>query len=388
MTLRQWLPLLGITLSAFIFNTSEFMPIGLLTDIATDFHMSESGAGSLITIYAYVVMAMSLPLMMIFSRCPLRPLLLGVITLFAVCQVLSGIATGYYTLLAARIGVACAHSIFWSIAAPVAVRIVPEKYQATAMGMVVTGTSIAMIFGLPLGRSIGLLAGWRSTFLCLAVVSFIALAYLAILLPKVSGNAPFNLSDLPKIYKNPVLNGLFLISLLIPTAYFTSYSYIEPFLLQIGQFSDNWVTTILTIFGAAGLLGSYLFSHLYNAHRYSFLPMSIGLIMMALCLLLPASSSLYTILPLSILWGIAVTAFNVTGQAEVIQSTDSATAPVAMSVLSGIYNLGIGSGTWLGGTICSHLSIAYIGYAGAAIAFTGLLFCLFFMIPAMKKYKR
>ena len=388
MTLRQWLPLLGITLSAFIFNTSEFMPIGLLTDIAKDFQMTESGAGSLITIYAYVVMAMSLPLMMIFSRCPLRPLLLGVITLFAVCQVLSGIATGYYTLLASRIGVACAHSIFWSIAAPVAVRIVPEKSQATAMGMVVTGTSIAMIFGLPLGRSIGLLAGWRSTFLCLAVVSFVALAYLAVLLPKVSGNAPFNISDLPQIYKNPVLPGLFLLSLLIPTAYFTTYSYIEPFLLQVGHYPDNWVTVILTIFGAAGLLGSYLFSHLYNAHRYSFLPMSIGLIMASLFLLLPASGSLYTIIPLSILWGISVTAFNVTGQAEVIQSTDSATAPVAMSILSGIYNLGIGSGTWLGGSICTYFSIAYIGYVGAALAFLSLLYCLFCMIPAMKKYKR
>ncbi len=387
MTLKQWLPLLGMTLSAFIFNTSEFMPIGLLTDIATDFDMTESGAGSLITIYAYVVMAMSLPLMMIFSRCPLRPLLLAVMALFAICQVLSAMATGYYTLLAARIGVACAHSIFWSIAAPIAVRIVPSKFQATAMGMVVIGTSIAMIFGLPIGRFIGLLAGWRSTFLCVAVISFIALAYLTLLLPKVSGNAPFNISDLPKIYKNPILPGLFLLNFLLPTAYYTGYSYIEPFLLQVGHFPDNWITWILTLFGAAGLIGSYLFSHLYNAHRYSFLPLSIGLVMLALFLLLPASSHIYTIIALSIFWGISVTAFNVTGQAEVIQATDSATSPVAMSILSGIYNLGIGSGTWLGGAICSHLSIAYIGYAGAAIALSGLLFCIFFMIPAMKKYK-
>lgn len=385
MTIKQWLPLLGMTLSAFIFNTSEFMPIGLLTDIANDFHMSESGAGSLITIYAYVVMAMSLPLMMIFSRCPLRPLLLGVIALFACCQVLSSIASGYYMLLAARIGVACTHSIFWSIAAPVAVRIVPPKYQSTAMGMVVTGTSIAMIFGLPFGRFIGLLAGWRSTFLCVAVISFIALAYLAIFLPKVSGNAPFNISDLPKIYKNHVLLGLFLLSLLVPTAYFTTYSYIEPFLLQVGHFSNDWITIILTLFGGAGLLGSYLFSHLYNAHRYSFLPVSIGFLMLSLFLLLPASGHLFSILPLTVLWGISVTAFNVTGQAEVIQSTDSATAPVAMSILSGIYNLGIGSGTWIGGLICSYLSIAYIGYLGAALAFLSLLFCFFFMIPAMKK---
>lgn len=156
MTLREWLPLVGITLSAFIFNTSEFMPIGLLTDIAMDFGISEARAGLLISIYAWVVMAMSLPLMILCSRIPLRPLLLGVIALFAVSQVLSSISTGYYTLLASRIGVAFAHSVFWSIATPIATRIVPTSHQSTAMGMVVTGTSIAMIFGLPMGRFIGL----------------------------------------------------------------------------------------------------------------------------------------------------------------------------------------------------------------------------------------
>ena len=73
------------------------MPIGLLTDIAMDFGISEARAGLLISIYAWVVMAMSLPLMILCSRIPLRPLLLGVIALFAVSQVFSSISTGYYT---------------------------------------------------------------------------------------------------------------------------------------------------------------------------------------------------------------------------------------------------------------------------------------------------
>ena len=78
-TTREWLPLIGMTVSAFIFNTSEFMPIGLLSDIAADFRMTEAQAGMLITIYAYVVMLMSLPLMIAASRYPLRKLLLATI---------------------------------------------------------------------------------------------------------------------------------------------------------------------------------------------------------------------------------------------------------------------------------------------------------------------
>ena len=256
MTLREWLPLVGITLSAFIFNTSEFMPIGLLTDIAMDCGISEARAGLLISIYAWVVMAMSLPLMILCSRIPLRPLLLGVITLFAVSQVLSSISTGYYTLLASRIGVAFAHSVFWSIATPIATRIVPASHQSTAMGMVVTGTSIAMIFGLPMGRFIGLAAGWRMTFACVAVISFATLAYLFFLLPKVSGNAPFAVKDVPKLFRNKVLAGIFLLSFLVSSGYYTCYSYIEPFMLQISHFPADWITMLLTVFGFAGLLAT------------------------------------------------------------------------------------------------------------------------------------
>ena len=98
-TTREWLPLIGMTVSAFIFNTSEFMPIGLLTDIAEDFRMTEAQAGMLITIYAYVVMLMSLPLMIAASRYPLRKLLLATISLFAISHVASAFATGFWTLL-------------------------------------------------------------------------------------------------------------------------------------------------------------------------------------------------------------------------------------------------------------------------------------------------
>ncbi len=385
MTLREWLPLCGMTLSAFIFNTSEFMPIGLLTDIAADFHTTEAHAGMLITIYAWVVMAMSLPLMILFSRCPLRPLLLGVMALFAISQVGSAISTGYYTLLASRIGVACAHAIFWSIASPIAVRIVPEKYQSTAMGMIVTGTSIAMIFGLPLGRFIGLYAGWRSTFACVAVISFLVLAYLFFMLPKVSGNAPFAASDVPKLFKNPVLAGIFLLSFLVSTAYYTGYSYIEPFLLQISHLPEEEITMILTLFGVAGLLGSFLFSTLYSAHRYSFIAISIFNMALALFLLYPIAESLSLIIGVSILWGLSATAFNVALQAETIQITDDASAPVAMSIFSGIFNLGIGFGTWLGGMLCTYLTIAYIGFAGSLLALTAMAYCLLFLIPAMKR---
>ena len=82
--MKQWLPLAGLMLAAFIFNTSEFIPIGLLSDIAADFGISESHAGMMITIYAWVVAIASLPLMLVFARTESKKLMLSIVTPLAV----------------------------------------------------------------------------------------------------------------------------------------------------------------------------------------------------------------------------------------------------------------------------------------------------------------
>lgn len=187
------------------------------------------------------------------------------------------------------------------------------------MGMVVTGTSIAMIFGLPMGRFIGLAAGWRMTFACVAVISFATLAYLFFLLPKVSGNAPFAVKDVPKLFRNKVLSGIFLLSFLVSSGYYTCYSYIEPFMPQISHFPADWITMLLTVFGFAGLLGSLLSP---SSITPTAIPSAstICLLVIALSLFYPLAGDLYAICALCVLWGMAATAFNVGLQAETIRS--------------------------------------------------------------------
>ena len=86
LTRKEMLPLVGMTVSAFIFNTSEFMPIGLLTDIAKSFSISESKAGMLITVYSWIVMLLSLPLILLVSKIDFRKLFMGTIALFGICS--------------------------------------------------------------------------------------------------------------------------------------------------------------------------------------------------------------------------------------------------------------------------------------------------------------
>lgn len=189
MSLKTLMALVGLTLSTFIFNTSEFIPIALLTDIGRDFGLTEAKAGMLISVYAWVVMALSLPLMLMTSRMEMRKLLLGVMAVFTSFQVMSFLSVSFGMLMFSRIGVACAHSIFWSIVSIIAVRIVPESHKPIALSMIVTGSSIAMILGLPLGRVIGLSVGWRITFLSIGAVALVVFLYLFTLLRRCRAEA-------------------------------------------------------------------------------------------------------------------------------------------------------------------------------------------------------
>ena len=370
---RQWMSLAGLTLSAFILNTSEFMPIGLLTDIASSFGIAGASAGAMITVYAWAVMLLSLPLMIAASRIEFKRLLLGVLAVFAVGQGLSAAAPTFAILVVARIVVACAHAIFWSIASVMATRLVSTRHAPTALGMIATGTSIAMILGMPLGRAIGLALGWRMAFAAVGTVSVVVTLYLAIVLPGIPTGNPFTLGKLPALARNGRLMVMYAVTVLFATAYYTGYSYIEPFLAQVGGMEPSSITVALTVFGCAGLMGSFLFSRVYGGRRRAFLACSVGGMVVALFALRACAPSFAATGAVFVVWGCCATAFNVAFQSEVIRAVEADESSVAMSIFSGLFNFGIGAGSALGGFVVTGLSVGLLGVVGGAVGVVCLL---------------
>ena len=387
MTLRMWLPLLGITLSAFIFNTSEFMPVALLTDMAADLGVTESVMGAVITVYAWSVMLLSLPLMMFASRFALKRVLLCVLCVFLAGQVVTVASTSYWMLVAGRIVVAVAHSVFWSIASPIAVRLVPDKFGSLALGMVVTGSSIATIVGMPLGRIVGLALGWRAAFLCVAVATGAALLYLTFVFPKMPAGEPFTVAKLPRMLSNRALVGIYAFIAVLVTGYYTAYSYIEPFLLQVAGMDEGVVTAMLTVFGVAGIAGSFLFARFFDGHRRLFFRAAVGCLAIALFALGVASMSPVLVVLDFLVWGVASTAFNVSFQGEVIRITSQDEAAVATSIYSGIFNLGIGGGSALGGAVVTGLGVGVIGYVGGALVLVAFAFLSLWLLDRVAPRK-
>lgn len=382
---RRWLPLIGLTFAVFVFNTSEFMPIGLLTDIATDLKISDARAGMLISVYAWVVALMSLPLMIMVSKMELKRLLLSIIALFVVSHVASAVAEGYYTLMLSRIGVACAHSIFWSIASPLAVRTVPDGRRALALSTIAAGSSVAMVVGLPLGRIVGLYVGWRMTFFSIAVISALIFLFILYVFPRLESRGKFTVRKLPSLLRNRVLLGVFVMSVLFATAHYTGYSYIEPFLGRVAGMSKDVVTLTLVVFGASGMLGSMAFSKCYMSNRRRFIfVVTIG---PAICMLLmqAASLSIASMVLVCVLWGAMATAFNITFQDSTIRFAPEDATSIAMSIFSGIFNLGIGCGAYVGGLVVTNVSLSAIGYAGGVIGVVATLYCVLRLFPNMRK---
>lgn len=369
---RAWAGVYALALCAFVFNTSEFVPVGLLTDIGASFGMPVTRVGLMLTIYAWMVAATSLPFMLLTRRIERRRLLMGVLMLFIAAHVVCGMATSFPVLVAGRIGIAFAHAVFWSITASLAVRIAPPGRQAQALGLLAAGTSIAMVLGIPAGRVVGDAVGWRITFLSIAVVATLVLAALRLLLPALPAQKVGSLASLPILFRRKVLIGLYALTLLLVTGHFTAYSYIEPFAQQVAQLDSQRTTVLLLVFGGMGIPGTLLFGRWYARHSNPIFIGAVGLVALSLFALAGARAHFPTLVMLSAVWGLAIIVFGLAMQARVLERSPEAT-DVAMSIYSGLYNVGIGSGALLGSVVSERIGLREVGLVGCVLAVAGLL---------------
>ena len=366
--------LMGV--SAFVVNTTEFVPVALLSDIAQDFAITPAETGWMVTLYAWIVAAMSLPLMLLTSKLERKRLLLAVFVVFIASHVLSVFAWSFQALLISRVGIALSHAIFWSITAAIALRVAPVGKKALALSVLATGTSLAMVLGVPIGRVIGQWFGWRTTFGGIGVIAFIIFILQAKLLPTLPSMFEGSFRKVPELLSNPLLVCLYLFCFLVFTADYAAYSYIEPFMREVGAISENLVTFILLLFGGAGLIGSVMFSRWGEKSTTNLMLISTILILLCMMTMLWSVSSMWLLSLNTVIWGTAMMLLLLCIQVKVIM-IDVNAQDMVMSMFSGIINLGIGTGALLGGYAVTHISLSSVGYVGAVIAGVALLLMLF-----------
>ena len=378
----QYLRVFVLGFSAFIFNTTEFVPVGLLSDIAQSFSTSPAQVGWMLTVYAWIVALMSLPMMLLTRKFERKSLLLGLFALFIASHVLSVVAWNFTSLLVSRIGIAFAHAVFWSITASIAIRVAPQGKHTFALSVLATGTGLAMVLGVPAGRIIGQLLGWRTTFAVIAIIALIIMLAMYRLLPTLPSLFSGSLSKVPEVLRNKVLLMMYLFIFVIFSAHYTAYSYIEPFLQEIGSASPQFTTLVLLLFGLAGIFGSVLFS--YFGEKANSLMLVSGVIIVSLCM-----SALYFVVLSSawliagiLFWGASLMIIGLSMQIRVLKVDDTA-ADIIMSLYSGIINLGIGTGALIGGQVILFVGLGSVGFTGAMLGVGALLV----LVLLLKRFK-
>ena len=374
----------AFSLSAFIFNTTEFVPVALLSDIALSFQMETATVGLMITVYAWIVFLSSLPLMLLTVKVERKKLLLLIFALFIVSHILSVVAWNFWVLLISRIGIALAHAIFWSITASLVIRVAPKDKKQQALGLLALGSSLAMILGLPLGRMIGQVLDWRSTFTVIGVIAMLVMLLMWKLLPYLPSKNAGSLASIPVLMKRPLLVGIYLLVMMIISGHFTTYSYIEPFAIKISQFAPEIATMMLFIFGLAGVAGSFLFGRLYAKNPRKFIACAMLLVIVPQLLLFPLKYVEMAIFLLVFLWGMGIASLSIALQMCVLELAPDAT-DVATAIYSGIYNVGIGAGALFGSIVIHQLGLEYVGLIGGGLGLLALIWLGIMTIKFGKK---
>ena len=369
---RAWLPIIALAFAAFVFNTSEFLPVGLLPDIASSLNETVPFTGLILTGYAFVVAIMSLPLTIVTARFERRKLLLVLLFVFSLCHFVVPWVESFETLFAARVGVALTHSIFWSIMTPLAARVAPHGKRAVGLAAVMGGTIVATVLGVPIGTNLGHLFGWHMSFFIIGIGSALVFVVIFFVLPVCEATHAGSLKSLPVILKRPGLQQLYLLTVVTVLGQFTAYSYLNPILATAGGLDEGMIVTMLFVFGIAGIIGTVVASKTVDKHVETTLLSAMVIICISLALLTVTAAHTPSLSVLIICWGAAMTAVCLAFQTVLLTVAPDA-ADVAASLYSGIFNVGIGGGAFIGSRVSEAAGFMPVAYVGAAIVGVSLL---------------
>ncbi|QBY03508.1 MFS transporter [Thalassotalea sp. HSM 43] len=372
------LALFALTLSAFAIGTTEFVIVGLIPTIANDLSVSLPSAGLLVSLYALGVAIGAPVLTALTGRWNRKYLLIALMALFTLGNLVAWQAPGYESLIAARILTGLAHGVFFSIGSTIATSLVSKDKEASAIAIMFTGLTVALVTGVPLGTFIGQEFGWRATFLVVSLLGVIAIIGSLLLVPKdLKKGQSASFKEQFQVLVHPRLLLVYIITAVGYGGTFTAFTYLAPILQQVSGFDASMVGVILLVYGVSVAIGNIYGGKLADRKGpISALTFVFSGLALVLLLLSFVAGSKPAVLITVLVWG-AFAFGNVPGlQVYVVQLAQKYT-PNAVDVASGLniaaFNVGIALGSLSGGVIVETAQLTDTAWVGSIIVAVALV---------------
>ncbi|GHE67388.1 MFS transporter [Streptomyces longispororuber] len=366
---QRSVPLSVVALAAATFSvvTTEMLPVGLLTSLASGLGVSAGTAGLTVTLPGVVAALAALLLPVAVRGTDRRTVLCGLMLLLGAANLLSALAPSFAVLLAARLVVGLCIGGVWAVAASLAVRLVRAEAVGRATSVVFSGIAVASVLGVPAGTFLGELAGWRWAFGAVAGLGIAVAALLAAVLPPLPPSEPVRLGTFPGLLRLPRLRtGLVAVALLV-VGHFAAYTYVRPVLERVPDVGAGLISTLLLCYGVAGVAGNFLSgTSAARDPRRALLFISAALAAVVL-LLVPAGASLPVSVALLVAWGLAYGGVSVSSQNWVMAAAPEA-REAASALFAGIFNLAIAVGALAGGRVADAYGTSYALWLGGGLA--------------------
>ncbi|MGW1655385.1 MFS transporter [Streptomyces atratus] len=365
--LRGRLAVVSVMLGIFSIVTTEILPIGLLTSIGSDFAVSDGTAGLMMTMPGLLA-AVSAPLVTVATaRVDRRVMLCAFMLLLALADFLIAAATDYRIVLVSRVMVGITIGGFWSIGAGLAGRLVRPASVGRATAVVFSAVPLGSVLGVPAGTFIGGLAGWRTAFVVMGVLSVGVLALMLLVVPPLPPAQVTRASLLRTVLDRPCTRFALLLTFLIVLSHFATYTYVTPFLEQVTHAGPALITVFLLVYGAAGIVGNFVGGALVTRRPRAAVSLAAGLIAAATALLPVLGRWEAGAVALLVVWGVAYGAVPVCSQTWFAKAAPD--APEAASVLfTASFQATFALGALAGGAVLDHLSVSAVMLLGGATA--------------------
>ncbi|MFE7507411.1 MFS transporter [Promicromonospora sp. NPDC057488] len=373
----------ALAIGGFGIGLTEFVIMGLLPEVATDFGVTETVAGYLISGYALSVAVGAVGLTAALTRVDRKKALLGLMILFIAGNLVSAVAPTYELMMLGRVVAALCHGAFFGIGAVVAADLVARDRRAAAISIMFAGLTVANVLGVPFGTLLGQAAGWRSTFWAITGIGVLAFIGITLLVPARVG-VPDDVAG-PSGQTGPGLRGelaafrapqvwlSIVVTVLGFGGMFGAFTYMAFTLTEVSGFASSTVPWLLILFGAGLFVGNLVGGKAADKNLGATLLTLLVLLTVVLAVFaLTATSQVATMISL-VLMG-AVGFATVPGLQMRVMRHASAAPTLASGANIAAFNLGNAFGAWLGGlTLAAGLGYTSPLWAGAAVTLVGVV---------------